>query len=447
MAWNSITQEQIKRFKYQLVSDAEVVSDAVDWDICFINEKQLQYKYVDWSTETVDWDRVLNANWWAWRRISVLPESITYSIKPSADQNFSTFTQIAFDTEEIASNFFSLSWWEITVLKDCDVIVNVNASADNSTSTRTWTQVKLQLDNWWWYADVISSYLYHRWLWQAKDTWTIMIPMHLVAWYKLQAVIWDYNWTITCNTIAQDTILNIWTPSAWKGAKWDKWDTGSPWDLVWKWAWTTWTTANDNEWYEYNGSSYRCNINWTTSAPNESLPERELLAKKWADWAWSSVNISDNWTIVESASNINFVDFDSVNWDWSWNVTITSKKNEYIIQVRAEENSNLNANSYEWSFWNWWTKWWLVMYVPAWYEAKIVAMWLNIQSWTAEVEVHLNWVSTGANVWITTWTQALNVISVNVPVANWDLLQFYTTTTSWTAWNNVVTAFIKFTEL
>ena len=385
-------------------------------------------------------------------------DSIAYTIHPSTQQALTTTkTDILFDTEDTTTPSFNLVANEIICLKQCTVFVALTMSADVSTgSTRSESRYNLQINTGTWYVDAPNSeiILYNRTTGAWWNTATIIKPFTLNVWdkIKVQGIITNWN---NISTYPNWCSLSIRTPASWKWDKWDKWDTWAPWDITRQWTFISWTTvANLHEAYQFQWQSYVCLTNWTTTDPSIASPDWDLLAQKWIDWAGATINVNQNWTPLLNTPHetLNFKWDVSVVDTWSWIADITINKNFYMVPIRAEENAWLSANTYEWAFGNWAQTpidWWVTIYIPTWYTASIVAMSLRLWSWTANVEAVVNWVLqwTNCNVSVSVWQWATNDAFTPIALANWDYVNFRTTTATWTSWPNVATMWIKYTQI
>lgn len=422
------------------------------WQIVLWRTKK--YKAIAAVTGWAEWDFSnapdVSANWES-------IDSIMYTVHPSASQNLTTSkTDITFDTEEWASASLSIASNEITCLKSCTVFVALTMSADiTSWWTRSETRYNLQLDTGSWYSDIDNTeiILYHRTVWAWWNTGTIIKPLFLNVWDKIKAQWLISTWSNIATSIDWCAI-NIRTPASWKWDKWDKWDTWASWDMIWVWPFTSWvTTANINEVYEFQWQSFVCRTNWTTSDPDAVSPDWDLVAKKWADGAWASININSDGSAIPNTphSTLNFKWDVTVTDAWGWVADIEVAKNTYMLPIRAEENWTLSSWAYEWAFGNGAqtpNDWGVTIYVPTWYTAKIVAMSLRLWSWTATVEAVVNWTLQWnlCDVTVSSWQWATNDSFAPVSVSSWDYVNFRTTTASWTSQPNVVTMWIEYTK-
>ena len=422
--------------------------DSVFWN----NEKYICNTNIIGTTEgdltaapdiSGDWDRQPNAS---------------YSVYPSIVQTIGTSRiDVGFDTERYSSPYFSLSGSEIVINSTGTFIVSVSMSSDNTGSTRSSTKAYLQLDTGSGYSDVPNFQLdvYNRDSTNGRTTPSLTIPMSFTAGdkIKLQAI-------STHATAVQTNLggcnITIFGLDAISGPRGPMGLVGPSGDIRWMGAYAS-GTYNEHDTVEYQGSTYTCLVNGTTtSPPGTAGVDWDLVAKKGNDGAGATITVLDDNASVPNTPHgtLNFdAGIDAVDaGSGVVDISVTFPKNTYMVNVWAEENAGLADNTYEWAFGNGANTpngQGVALYVPAGYTCELVAMTLNLRQGTATVESLKNTTLNGANanVTVSSGTTATNDSFTPIAYANGDIINFRTTSASGTGGPNIVTAWFKYTEI
>lgn len=246
-----IEQWIIKKFKYNTINDAELVSDAIDWDRCIINETWLLYKYVDWSTQAVDWKTILNANWWAGRWISTKSEPDTYTLAQDMWAGELVYSSWNEEVDKIFNKqlIHPTSTWLAVSTNRAYCEVSNNRVAYTTPDSATWN---LHLFLWqkesdwtitWGSSTIISTWLiYECSIYEVNDN--ILISAHKDQWdsWQLKLVAIKINWTSvdsiwtevthTQQTYIYNPMVRWWYNSAQFLATYRYW---------YDWYWVVWT--------------------------------------------------------------------------------------------------------------------------------------------------------------------------------------------------------------
>jgi len=125
---------------------------------------------------------------------------------------------------------------------------------------------------------------------------------------------------------------------------------------------------------------------------------------------------------------------------------------EYMVPIWAEENSNLNDNTYEWAFGNGAntpTNAGITIYVPSGWACTIVAMTAttNVATGTSIIEADINGVLQGANCNVQlSGRSGVNDSFTPVAISSGDRLTFRTTAAGNNATPNTVTAWLRYVK-
>ncbi len=128
-------------------------------------------------------------------------------------------------------------------------------------------------------------------------------------------------------------------------------------------------------------------------------------------------------------------------------------KNSYMMAVWAEENAALANNTFEWAFGNGAnnpSNGGVTIYVPSDYTCSIVAMTAttNTNSGSATIEANINGTNQGALCDVTlSGRSGTNDSFTPVSISSGDRLVFRTTTAGTNSGPNIVTAWLKYTEI
>jgi hypothetical protein len=132
---------------------------------------------------------------------------------------------------------------------------------------------------------------------------------------------------------------------------------------------------------------------------------------------------------------------------------IVVPKNSYMMAVWAEENANLANNTFEWAFGNGAnnvSNGGVTIYVPSDYTCSIVAMTAttNNSSGSSTIEANINGTNQGALCNVTlSGRSGTNDSFTPVGMSSGDRLVFRTTTAGTNSSPNIVTAWLKYTEI
>ena len=422
--------------------------DSVIWN----NEKYICNTNVTGSTEgdltnspdiSSNWDKQPN---------------VAYSVYPSASEALSTSRiTVTIDTIRSSSPYFSLSGSELTALSSGKFILSGSFAADNSTTTRCSASAFIQLDTGSGYADIPNYELnvYSR----TKDgngitTATLAIPIMLNAGDKLrmQAIATSNN---ALSTYVNGCTITIFGLDAISGPRGAQGIAGPSGDIKWLGEWAD-GTYNQFDTVEYQGSSYTCLVNGTTTTPPGTPGvDWDLVAARGSDGAGSTISVSENSSNIPNTPHgtLNFTGDITATDGGSGvaDINVTFPKNTYMMPVWAEENGSLANNTYEWSFGNGGVSpagHGLTIFVPSGYKCELVAMSLCLRQGTATVEALKNSTLLGssANVSVSSGTSNTNEFTP-VEYSNNDIINFRTTSANNTGSPNVVTAWLRFTEL
>jgi hypothetical protein len=390
-------------------------------------------------------------------------KSLIYNSYPSASQSFTNASRItiAFDTErknEPSNIITTASNGELTFNSNGNFILTVSVTYDNTSNNRDTIYSYVQYDTGSGWTDITSAKLYNysRNSADGEGTSSITFPLSASSGDKLRVQCIARN-SDTINTVPDGMNLTIVATSGGagpKGEKGDKGDDGVQGDIVWRGAYNSSTTYNENDAVENNGSSYVC-LNDGTSGDAPPSSNWDLIAQKGTNGSGSTVNVSDSSTSLPNTphNTLNFTGDITATDSGSGvaEISYTTPKNTYMVPIWAEENAALAANTYEWAFGNGANTpngHGVSIYVPSGYSCSVVALSLNIRQGTATVELELNGALQGSNcdVSVNSGTANTNDSFTPVSVSNNDIINFHTVTQNNTGGPNVITAWLKYTE-
>ena len=128
-------------------------------------------------------------------------------------------------------------------------------------------------------------------------------------------------------------------------------------------------------------------------------------------------------------------------------------KNSYMTAIWAEENATIANSTFEWAFGNGAntpTNHGVTIYVPSGYTCSVVAMTATTDnnSGSSVIEANINGTNQGALCNVTlSGRSGTNDSFTPVSLSNGDRLTFRTTTAGTNTGPNIVTAWIKYTEI
>jgi hypothetical protein len=380
-----------------------------------------------------------------------------YSVYPSASQGVGTSrSDLELDSERYVSPYFSLSGYEITVQSTGSFVISVSVTTDNSSTTRSSSQGYLQIDTGSGYTDIpnVRLDMYNRDGTHGRTNASMTIPYDFNAGDKIKVQVISSNTNVS--TLAEGCNVTIFALDTMSGPRGPMGPVGPAGDIEWRGAWVS-GTYNENDAVEYQGSSYVCLANGTTTTPPGTAGvDWDLIAQKGADGSGSTIIVQDSGTGVPNTPHgtLNFIDEIQVTDAGGGvaDVSVIFPKNTYMMSVWAEENAALGNNTYEWAYGNGANTaagGGVTMYVPAGYKCELVAMSLTLRQGTATVESLRNTTLNGSNgdVTVSSGTTATNDSFTPIQYNNGDVINFRTTTQSGTGGPNVVTAWFKYTEL
>lgn len=459
MGRTQATEQQIKdrvltgaSFKSELGFYDETFNYSSGDSVIWNNEKYICNTNIIGTTEgdlssapdvAVAWDRQPNAK---------------YSVYPTVAQTIGTSRiDLDFNTERYASPYFSLAGSEITALSSGTFLISVSLSSDNTANTRSSTEGYLQLDTGSGYADIPNYILnvYNRDSSNGKGSASILIPIDLSPGDKIKLQVISNNASAVQSNIdgCNITIFGLDTISGPRGSQGLAGPSG---DLKWLGAYTS-GTYNQYDTVEYQGSSYTCLVNGTTTAPPGTAGvDWDLVALKGANGAGANITVQDSGGGIPNTPHgtLNFTD-DIVATDGGSgvaNISVIFPKKEYMLPIWAEENAGLGTGNREWAFGNGANTpsgYGVCIYVPTGYKCELVAMSLSIRQGTATVEAVHNTTDLGnlADVDVSSGTNNTNDTFAPVLINDSDVIGFKTTSQSGTGGPNVITAWLKYTEL
>jgi len=387
----------------------------------------------------------ISGNW-------TLQENAVYNVYPSTSMTLDvTRKNLVLDTERSTSAYFSLSGGNLVCNASGKFIAYFNLSTDVTSASRRTSTGFLQIDTGSGFNDVQNAeiYMYNRSSANGKDTGSCAVVLDVNAGDVLRIQLLQSVGTdcVTIETGCNLTIFGVDTVSGPKGLKGDDGPSG---DIVWLGAFVA-GTYNIHDTVEYQGSSYTCINNGTTSTPPSA--DWELVAQKGSSGAGATVNVSEDGTLIPNTPHDSFnftspltaVDAGSGVAD----IGIDLPKNTYMTQVWAEENSALSNTTYEWAYGNGastGSTGGVTMYVEPGYTCALVAMTSTLRQGTAEIEFVLNGNPQGSSASVSGGAGS-NSNTMNLVVANGDLVNFRTLTQSGTGGPNTICAYFKFTEV
>lgn len=387
-----------------------------------------------------------------------LQPNVSYSVFPSTSTNVDvTPTVVNFDTERESSPYCSLAGSEITILSSGTFLVSASFASDSTdTSTRNSSYAFLQIDTGGGFVNIPNFELvvYNRVLENGKGSASLLIPINFNAGDKIRMQAGS-NLSNNIVTYPPGCNITIFGLDAIAGPRGAQGEAGPSGDLKWLGGYTP-GTYNQYDTVQHNGTSYTCLVNGTTSAPPGTLGfDWDIVALKGTDGAGSTLTILDNNSAVVNTPHgaLNFADGIIATDAGSGvaDINIEFPKNTYMVAIYAEEGSNLSNTTYEWSFGNGANTpagFGVTIYVPSDYKCELVAMSLSIRQGTATVEALKNSTPLGAaaNVTVNSGTRNTNEFT-GIEYSNNDVINFRTTSAVGTGGPNVVTAWLRYTEI
>jgi hypothetical protein len=262
------------------------VGDVVFWDKttykCISNVIGVESGDISYSpTVSMDWEEITKDY-----------DVLMYSVSPSVSQNFLGSRQtLILDTENIQSDYASVSSNEITILKDIVLFVSVtiNIGITNSSTSRTVSHTFLQVDQGSGFYDVNNFKMsgYHRRVSYSEDSSSAIVPINLVVGDKLRVQMRRYAGSAQLGTIIDGCVVNLFSIEGLQGAQGQK---GDPGDMTWEGTWTSSRNYSVYNMVEYNGSSYIC-IDDTTTQPPSDILFWDIVVLKGVDGSGSSLDI------------------------------------------------------------------------------------------------------------------------------------------------------------
>jgi len=240
-----------------------------------------------------------------------LNPNMVYTVSPSAADSIGTGrTDIVFDTENISSPYCSLSGaGEIKLNADGVFLVSYSIGSENTGSTaRASSNAFLQLNG----TDVPNANinLYNRDTTNGKDSGTCTVALNLTSGDLLKV-------QMTASAAVIDTLpgscnITIFGLDTISGPQGPIGLTGPSGDLRWLGVWSA-GTYNQYDTVEYQGTSYTCLLNGTTSTPGTNLgTEWDIVALKGSDGAGATLTVQDDGANIPNTPHgtLNFRGFD-----------------------------------------------------------------------------------------------------------------------------------------
>jgi len=172
------------------------------------------------------------------------------------------------------------------------------------------------------FIDVTRSRLYmtNRRAGDGYAQGSISFPIYVSENDELKLQIIRDTGSDSMETKIEGTSVTIFSPKGLRGETGEKGDIGNDGadgDITWENGWSA-RTYNANEAVEYQGSSFVCHSNGTSTSPGDpDAPNAgwDLLAKKGADGAGASLNVSENSSMIPNAPHgtLNFTGGVTVN--------------------------------------------------------------------------------------------------------------------------------------
>ena len=237
---------------------------------------------------SADWDKSPNA---------------AYSVYPSiAEDIHNTRTDITFDTERYTSPYFSVVGGTIVVNSNGVYLLSLTMNTNNvGSGTRTSSEAFIQLDTGSGFSDIPNLVIdmYNRDTVNGKDTGSIMIPIALNSGdvLKVQAIASADG---RIQTIPLGCTITLFGLDTISGPRGDTGPVGPSGDLRWLGVWSA-GSYNQFDTVEYQGSSYVCLVNGTTSIAGSNLgTDWDLVALKGADGAGATITVQKDGANIQN---------------------------------------------------------------------------------------------------------------------------------------------------
>ena len=391
--------------------------------------------------------------------------SIIWNAYPSNVQTFNdTAVVLLLDTIREPDSFNRITLDSTTGIVTFNtsgtLVAHLEFSAKSTTTTRTiskaWLEFSTDGGNTWTIVENSTVWTYNRTTNQGITTGAVDIPLNINNGDKLR-VSMVCTTSTNIDTVADACNLTIFNVEGASGPKGEKGDTGQPGDIIWTGEYDSSKTYNENEAVQYLGSSYVSVVNNNTETPSETSNNWDLVAKKGDPGSGTSVSIADEGTDINNTphSTLNFKGEYVTATDAGngvADITISPTKQEYMVVIWAEENAALSDDTYEWAFGNGGNTAQnngCPIFVPNGYTVEVVALGLNLNAGSAEVELVVNGTETGNTVSADVGAgtkSAIQELTTPYQLANAARLNFKTVTAANTSASNIATAWIRYKE-
>ena len=270
------------------------------------------------SADSIVYHPSSDTNWQVRSEVADMPP-LVFACEASSSQTFAgSRTDVLLDTAILSKGGIAhLSSGEVVFDKAGIFSIDVSFGADVTSNNRSTSRAFLQLDTGSGFTDVpsIVLYVYNRQTSDGEGTSSKSIPLEVSAGDKLKLQVIRNSGSGTTETIPHSCAINITSSKGLRGEKGEKGEQGfdgADGDMTWEGVYAS-GTYQENQAVEFNGSSFVCTANGTTTDPGTpDTPNSgwDLLARKGADGSGATINVAQNSGLIPNTPHgtLNFTD-------------------------------------------------------------------------------------------------------------------------------------------